>query len=487
MRYLERLGSLVGRGYRAERGGAGSEGPAFPPDVGAVPSRELELRIGATLMQEVRTHIEDFSRGEEAGFLVCSLTRCLDRDRLLAREFIPVPDRAIDRFGDGSVLSWSADFNSQALQRAVDLKATLVLVHSHGKTKPHFSCDDRGRELPLFASFSRILDPLPTGTLVLGDYEAAGSFWSGGRNDIAFRRLVVVDDTQDVWHSSELQREPRPPRRRLDRQDGAIPGSDALLADAVVGVVGLSGGGSHVVQQLAHIGIGKLLVVDHQIVEETNLGRLVGATEADIEAGTPKTDIAERVATGIDSSIRIVKVPHQFPSSQAIATLKEADIIVTAVDTFRARDDVNRFCRRHLIPQIDIGMSIRTRDEKLTLAQGQVITSIPTVSSCLRCWFTDERTLAAEELERPAGYDRDPDAPGDSQVVSMNGVLASEACNSVLDLLTGYSGGARGGKVWRYDGRQGVLEVGDPPSRRPGCDACSEEGIGDGRYGHIGY
>lgn len=483
IRLLKRLRSLADRGGRAGRELPAPEDHAPLPEPKSIPPpREVELRMAATLMRQVRAHVEDFSRGEEAGFLVCSLTRLPNRDRLLAREFIPVPDWAIERFSGGSVLSWSADFNSQALQRAVELNATLVLVHSHGKTEPHFSGDDRRHELPLFAAFSRILHPLPTGTLVLGDGEAAGSFWLDSHNDLVFRRLVVLDETPQVWHSSELPREPRPPRRRLDRQDVAIPGSDGLLADSVVAVVGLSGGGSHVVQQLAHLGIGNLLVVDDQIVEETNLGRLVGATEADIDAATPKTDLAERVVIGIDSSIRVVKVPHRFPSSQAIARLKEADIVVSAVDTFRARDDINRFCRRHLIPQIDVGMTIRTRNETLTLAQGQVIVSIPTVSSCLHCWFTDEKTLAEEELERPAGYDRDPDAPGDPQVVSMNGVLASEACNCVLDLITGYSRGARGARIWRYDGRSGVLEQGDLPSRRSDCDACAEESLGDARH-----
>ena len=76
----------------------------------------------------------------------------------------------------------------------------------------------------------------------------------------------------------------------------------------------------------------------------------------------------------------------------------------------------------------------------------QVIVSIPGTSSCLHCWFTDDVTLAHEEMERPAGYDRDPNAPGDPQVVSMNGVLASEACNCVLDIITGYSRNARGAR-----------------------------------------
>jgi molybdopterin/thiamine biosynthesis adenylyltransferase len=478
MRLLARMQSLVGWRGRPARAHPGCG--IGPSDMQVKPSgaREIELRIVGALMRDVRAHVEDFTRGEEAGFLVCSLTRLPGYDRLLAREFIPVPDWAIERY-TGSVLSWAAEFNSQALKRAVDLDATLVLVHSHGATKPHFSRDDRKREVPLFAAFSRIVNPLPTGTLVLGDGAAAGSFWLDGRNDLVFRRVVIIAQTLQSWHSSNVVHEPRPPRRRLDRQDVGIPGSDALLADARIAVVGLSGGGSHVIQQLAHLGVGTLIAVDDQVVEETNLGRLVGATERDVDACTPKTDLAERVVEGVDSSSRVIKVPHQFPSREAIAALKQADVVVSTLDTFRARDAVNRFCRRHLIPQIDIGMIIRTRQETLTLAQGQVIVSIPGLSSCLHCWFTDAKTLADEERERPAGYDRDPDAAGDPQVVSMNGALASEACNCVLDLITGYSGGARGPKIWRYEGRAGVMEQGDPPSRRPDCDACAEQGLGD--------
>jgi hypothetical protein len=139
---------------------------------------------------------------------------------------------------------------------------------------------------------------------------------------------------------------------------------------------------------------------------------------------------------------------------------------------------VNRFCRRHLLPQIDIGMVINTKDERLILASGQVVVSIPG-HACLRCWFVDDETLEEEARQRPLGYDRDPDAPGDPQVVSMNGTLASEACNCMLDILTGFSSGRRGANFWRYDGRTGNLEQGDLPSVRPGCDACAEAGLGD--------
>jgi hypothetical protein len=77
--------------------------------------------------------------------------------------------------------------------------------------------------------------------------------------------------------------------------------------------------------------------------------------------------------------------------------------------------------------------------------------------ACLRCFFLTDSLLAREKRERPSGYDENPDAAGDPRVVSMNGVLASEACNCVLDLVTSYSNGRRGARQRQYEGRTGEL------------------------------
>lgn len=442
-------------------------------------TRSVDLRIASGLFDQVRAHVEDFRRGEEAGFLICSVSRLDDRDILLAREWHPIPDSAMERRSHGSVLSWSAQFNSDVLQRAVDLDAAPVLVHSHGSAAPRFSSDDRAKERALFGAFSRIVDPLPTGTLLLGRGDAAGSFWIGGRNDrLEFRRLVIVGPTIDSWHAVAVRPDAHVPRRRLARQTVAIgPESDAKLAAAAVAIVGVSGGGSHVFQQLTHQGVGNLIPIDDQMLDETNLGRHVGGQAADVDRML-KTAIAKRLAAGVDPSIRVSEVNERFPSARTIASLKGADVVVACLDRFDAREAVNALCRRHLIPLVDIGMSITSTGERLAKADGQVIVSLPG-EPCLRCFFLTDALLAWERKHRPPGYDQNPDAAGDPQVVSMNGVLASEACNCVLDLITGYSGGKRGARQWQYEGRSGELVPGDIPSRRPNCPACAQEGHGD--------
>jgi len=75
--------------------------------------------------------------------------------------------------------------------------------------------------------------------------------------------------------------------------------SEKFLKATTAGVIGLSGGGSHVCQQLAHIGVGNYVIVDPQVIEDKNLNRLVGGTAADIEAGTTKVDIATRLIRAV--------------------------------------------------------------------------------------------------------------------------------------------------------------------------------------------
>ena len=450
---------------------------AAPEEAASVQvDRYIDLRIARGLFEEILRKVEDFSRGEEAGFLLCGQSVLCDRITLLAREWITVPDDAVSRNKDGVVLGWSSTFNSFILQRALELEAAPLLIHSHGSARPSFSIPDRRKERDVFPVFSRILSPVPTGSVLLGKGDAAGSFWIDGRVGPPLRRITVIGDHLEHWWA--VGQEPRTqPRRRLARQAGAIGSrADALLANATVGILGISGGGSHVAQQLAYQGHGHLIPIDREFVDETNTGRLVGSGYEDIDV-TPKTAIARRLARAVDPKIEVVEVRDQFPSKESIAALKRADVIVACLDSFHARESINAFARRYLIPLVDIGMQIETKDEKLLFAQGQVVVALPG-EACLRCTLVTNAALEREKRERPPGYDRNPDA-GDPQVVSMNGVLASEACNSVLDLITGFSAGARGAKWWQYDGRTGRLEPAALPPRWNACPACIEEGKGD--------
>jgi molybdopterin/thiamine biosynthesis adenylyltransferase len=227
------------------------------------------------------------------------------------------------------------------------------------------------------------------------------------------------------------------------------------------------------------MGVGRIVAIDPDVVEEVNLGRMIGSMPDDVNNAL-KTDVMERMVHGIDPAITVVTIASEFPAPETIVALKSVDVVVACVDSFLIREQINVFCRRHHLPLIDIGLGIQTDHEKLVSAAGQLTVVTPD-SACLRCGpLLSDEVLERERRERPPGYDKNPDATGDPQVVSMNGVLASEAANTVLDVITGYSGGRRNAGWWQYNGRNGSMNPASETVRlRASCPACAEQGQGD--------
>ena len=122
---------------------------------------------------------------------------------------------------------------------------------------------------------------------------------------------------------------------RLESQQFLGEDSGKFLVGVTAGIVGLSGGGSHVVQQLAHAGIGGFVPVDFDIVEEKNLNRLVGATAEDARLKRSKTDVAVRVIRGVNPMARLT--PRRATWQESTAALRRCDVIFGCTDDHDGR------------------------------------------------------------------------------------------------------------------------------------------------------
>lgn len=233
----------------------------------------------------------------------------------------------------------------------------------------------------------------------------------------------------------------------LDRQSFLGPDSEAILESRIVGIVGVGGGGSHVAQQLAHAGIGSFVLVDPDRIEDTNLNRLIGGRWADLKKATYKVEIARRQILGIRPGAQVLALPQVWQS--AGDALKRCDIIVGGLDSVRAKDELDAFCRRYLISYIDMGMDVHGETGH-HLISGQVVLSSPG-TPCLRCLhIVTEESLSREAAKYGA-------AGGKPQVVWPNGVLASTAVSLVMQLLTPWHANTQDGVYLEYDGNTGVL------------------------------
>ncbi len=216
-------------------------------------------------------------------------------------------------------------------------------------------------------------------------------------------------------------------RGDFSRQSFLGPDSEQILADARVVIVGLGGGGSHIAQQLAHLGVGHIRLIDPQEIDAGNLNRLVGATQADVVAKTPKVRIAERLIKAVRpwADVEAIQSEWQVTSD----SLKDAHVVFGCLDGYMQRMNLERAARRFCLPYIDIGMDVTKLSDGKHAVAGQMIKTIPG-GPCMSClgFLTQDR------------LDREEDDYGDAginpQVVWTNGTLASLAMGAFVQLLT---------------------------------------------------
>ncbi len=259
--------------------------------------------------------------------------------------------------------------------------------------------------------------------------------------------------------------------RDFSRQSflGAL--SEADLWNTRVAIVGLGGGGSHIAQQLAHLGVGNFRLIDPDAIEASNLNRLVGGTQADVDAARPKVDILARAIHAIRPDAQIEHCRCKWQEADSL--IKDSHVVFGCIDGYQQRDFLESATRRFLLPYVDIGMDVTNVGPGHFAVAGQVIVSRPG-GPCMRCigFLTPER-LAREENDYG-------DAGINPQVVWTNGTLASIAVGEFVKLRTPWFPN-NGSYVWlELDGNCQTVTPSRQPDYRAIPERCPHHGGSDG-------
>src|ERR1051325_11047148 len=99
---------------------------------------------------------------------------------------------------------------------------------------------------------------------------------------------------------------------RSSRQGFLGEHSDDILRTARVAIVGLCGGGSHVAQQLAHVGVGRFVLIDGDSVEESNLNRMVGSRPEHARSRAGKAKVITELVKGISPRVEVTTIPRTW-------------------------------------------------------------------------------------------------------------------------------------------------------------------------------
>ena len=218
-------------------------------------------------------------------------------------------------------------------------------------------------------------------------------------------------------------------------------GQEHLAATSIV-VVGVGGLGTHVVQQLALLGVRKLILVDDEELDETNRNRYVTARHNDLIPGSLKVDLGARLIRESNPDVEAIPIAQPLQSESALQSIAEADYVFGCLDNDVPRVILTELCGAYARPYFDLASDIHVGDS----AYGGRVCVAWDGQGCLMCHGQIDQRAIQQELAGAAAR-RDEEAiygvpkselgeKGPS-VVSVNGVVASLAVTEFLLAVTG--------------------------------------------------
>ncbi|WP_167771590.1 HesA/MoeB/ThiF family protein [Bradyrhizobium niftali] len=360
-------------------------------------------------------------------------------------------------------------FIVEVANRARALGRSVVLVHTHPfeQRHPRFSTvDDRG-EIALADYLRRRAPKSEHLALVLSQ--------AGCRA----RRIGTVQEVP-VWQVGERlvlmssEKSTEGGHARYDRQVRAF-GADGqrAISSLKVGVVGVGGTGSVLLQQLIRLGVRDFVLIDPDVVETTNLNRLAGAGPTDV--GATKIAVAEREILACSPGSWVRGLRADVVDANIATELVGLDFVFLCTDSHASRAVVCQIAYQYLVPTIDMGTSITVREGAVTHVTGRVQMLAPELP-CLTCTGALDGNQIRREMMSPERRASDPYLLGDYEpqpaVMSINTTMASLAATMFMATVTSMPSQAR---FQLYDGIRGAVRP-TQARRVEDCIVCSPRG-----------
>ncbi len=230
------------------------------------------------------------------------------------------------------------------------------------------------------------------------------------------------------------------------------PGQRRLLDSRVV-LVGCGATGSVIATYLARAGIGRLVVLDRDFVERSNLQRQILFTDRDAEETLPKAVAAERALRAINPEIAIEGIVTDANAASLPPLLTGATLVMDGTDNFETRYLINDACVRQVTPWVYSGA---------VASHGMTMTVRPGESACFRCVFPEPPPPGAAATCDTAGV-----------LGPAVGMVASLAAAEVIKLLVGDTGALNPGLI-QMDAWHLTFQTMRVTRRTdaPGCPCC---------------
>jgi len=407
---------------------------------------QTKLRLTQADHRVLKTHLLPGDGLEAVAVALCGRRRSTKRHCLTVQSIALIP------YGECNVrtpdrVTWSTDRLVPLLHKAAQRDLAILKIHSHPGGYADFSGIDNASDTDLFNSvFGWTDSKFPhASAIMLPDGRMFGRAIMPDGSFEPLESISVPGDDLLIWPAANQIALPSFVQRHA-QLFGA--GTTSLLRNLAIAVVGCSGTGSPLIEQLARLGVGRLVLIDPDLIETRNLNRILNATREDAYLKREKVKVMARAiaAMGFDTELDIIA--DNLASPRAIRAVAECDFVFGCMDGVEGRHLLNRLAAHYLLPYIDLGVKLEAdgkggineacgavhyiRPDGSTLQERGVYSEGDLKAAGL--WRTDPKAYR-EQLK--AGYIHGvaEDRPA---VISINMHIASAAVNELLARLHPY-------------------------------------------------
>ena len=322
----------------------------------------MTVPVNLSLSGDQHEHLKSFlfpGDGKEAVALLLCGRRCGDRrERLVVREIHGIPyDDCSER--TAALVTWPPDYIVPMLERATANGFSVVKVHSHPTGYADFSpTDNEGdtRLLPMIRGW--VEADIPHGsTVMLPDGKLFGRVLRSGDALEPIDCISVPGDDLHFWYangqSSDLP--------SFVASHAQIFGEGTLerLRRLSIAVVGASGTGSPVIEQLMRLGVGELVIVDDDHMEDRNVNRVLNSTIRDAVEERSKVDVQADAIERTGFATRVIRIARNLWNPDVVRAVAQCDVLFGCMDSIDGRYLLNMLATYYTLPYFDIGVRLQ--------------------------------------------------------------------------------------------------------------------------------
>lgn len=444
--------------------------------------------------QTLHQHLFPGDQDEHGAVMAVSTLETARGIRLLGQRVFCAQDGVDYVPGTRGYRQLRAEFIANCLEYCRDNGLGYLAVHNHGgNERVAFSSTDLASHVRGYPTLLDLLNGQPAGALVFAQSAAAGDVWFPDGRRIATRSVRVIDTPIRLLTATPTSSTASD--QRFHRQV-LMFGSEgqSRLRSCRVAVIGLGGVGSLLVEYLARLGVGELLLIDPDRLDVSNLPRVVGANRWDMRwplcapaaptwarrlaarLSVRKTDIARRLARQANPACKTAVFQANIADDAVANACRDCDFLFLAADSMQARLTVNALVQQYLIPGLQVGSKVVTRDEGSELVDAySVIRWMLPGAGCLWCngLISPERLAwEAKTLKEQRDQRYGLDIPNPS-VITLNAVGASHAASRFKTNLLELADTESALDLRVHHLSSAIYH--DQPRRDPSCPEC---GIG---------